>query len=35
MAVGELDRASVIITDFLTFAKPGLDIVDVFEVSGS
>lgn len=34
MAVGELDRASVIITDFLTFAKPGLDIVDVFEVSG-
>ncbi|MEK4518316.1 ATP-binding protein [Paenibacillus sp. FSL H8-0122] len=34
MAVGELDRASVIITDFLTFAKPGVDIVDVFEVSG-
>ncbi|MEK4853563.1 sensor histidine kinase [Paenibacillus sp. FSL H7-0756] len=33
MAVGELDRASVIITDFLTFAKPGVEIVDVFEVS--
>ncbi|QUL55858.1 sensor histidine kinase [Paenibacillus tritici] len=34
MAVEELDRASVIITDFLTFAKPGMDTVDVFEVSG-
>lgn len=34
MAMEELDRASVIITDFLTFAKPGVDTVDVFEVSG-
>ncbi|AIQ56435.1 hypothetical protein PBOR_05430 [Paenibacillus borealis] len=34
MAMEELDRASVIITDFLTFAKPGMDTVDVFEVSG-
>lgn len=34
MAVQELDRASLIITDFLTFAKPGLDQVAVFEVSG-
>lgn len=34
MAMEELDRASVIITDFLTFAKPGADTVDVFEVSG-
>lgn len=34
MAVEELDRASVIITDFLTFAKPGVDAVDIFEVSG-
>ncbi|UQZ35031.1 sensor histidine kinase [Paenibacillus sp. PK3_47] len=31
MAIDELDRASSIITDFLTFAKPGLDTVDVFE----
>lgn len=34
MAMEELDRASVIITDFLTFAKPGVDTVDLFEVSG-
>jgi signal transduction histidine kinase len=34
MAMQELDRASLIITDFLTFAKPGLDQVDIFEVSG-
>ncbi|MEK5447930.1 sensor histidine kinase [Paenibacillus sp. FSL R7-0331] len=34
MAMQELDRASVIITDFLTFAKPGMEEVDVFEVSG-
>ncbi|WP_128083710.1 HAMP domain-containing sensor histidine kinase [Paenibacillus sp. DMB5] len=34
MAVQELDRASLIITDFLTFAKPGLEEVDVFELSG-
>lgn len=34
MAMQELDRASVIITDFLTFAKPGLDQEDILEVSG-
>lgn len=33
MAMEELDRASVIITDFLTFAKPGVDTVEVFGVS--
>ncbi|WP_019913316.1 sensor histidine kinase [Paenibacillus sp. HW567] len=33
MALEELDRASVIITDFLTFAKPGMDTLDNFEVS--
>lgn len=33
MAMDELDRASSIITDFLTFAKPGLDTVDVFEAA--
>lgn len=33
MAMEELDRASLIITDFLTFAKPGQETVDVFEVS--
>lgn len=33
MAMDELDRASVIITDFLTFAKPGEDKVEVFEVN--
>lgn len=33
MAIDELDRASSIITDFLTFAKPGLDTVDVFEAA--
>ncbi|WP_342564465.1 ATP-binding protein [Paenibacillus sp. FSL R7-0345] len=34
MAMEELDRASLIITDFLTFAKPGMEEVDVFELSG-
>ncbi|MBT2288372.1 ATP-binding protein [Paenibacillus albidus] len=33
MAVMELDRASHIITDFLTFAKPGVENVDVLNVS--
>ncbi|SEU00625.1 sensor histidine kinase [Paenibacillus sp. NFR01] len=34
LAMEELDRASGIITDFLTFAKPGMDTVDVFDVGG-
>lgn len=34
MAMEELDRASVIITDFLTLAKPGSEKIDVFGVSG-
>ncbi|WP_379154374.1 ATP-binding protein [Paenibacillus sp. sgz5001063] len=33
LAVEELDRASLIITDFLTFAKPGPDTLDRFEVA--
>ncbi|QQZ63470.1 GHKL domain-containing protein [Paenibacillus sonchi] len=33
MAMEELDRASLIITDFLTFAKPGMDTLDRFEVA--
>lgn len=33
MAVNELDRATHIITDFLTFAKPGLETVERFDVS--
>lgn len=33
MAMEELDRASVIITDFLTFAKPGVEAEEVFGVS--
>jgi two-component system sporulation sensor kinase B len=33
MAVAELDRASLIITDFLTFAKPSLETVDLLDVS--
>lgn len=33
MAVTELDRATHIITDFLTFAKPGLETVERFDVS--
>ncbi|MNO30922.1 Sporulation kinase E [compost metagenome] len=33
MAMEELDRASLIITDFLTFAKPGVDTLDCFEVA--
>ncbi|MBW4084409.1 sensor histidine kinase [Paenibacillus sp. S150] len=33
MAMEELDRASLIITDFLTFAKPGMDTPDRFEVA--
>ncbi|WP_440835416.1 ATP-binding protein [Paenibacillus sp. 22594] len=33
MALEELDRASLIITDFLTFAKPGPDSLDSFEVA--
>jgi len=32
MAIGELDRASTIITDFLTFAKPELDTVVPLDV---
>ncbi|ASA26010.1 sensor histidine kinase [Paenibacillus donghaensis] len=32
MAVTELDRASLIITDFLTFAKPGIETVEVLDV---
>lgn len=34
MAVTELDRASLIITDFLTFAKPEIESVDLLDVSG-
>lgn len=33
MAVTELDRATLIITDFLTFAKPGLETVEQLDVS--
>lgn len=33
MAVAELDRATLIITDFLTFAKPGLETVEELDVS--
>lgn len=33
MAVAELDRATHIITDFLTFAKPGIETVERFDVS--
>ena len=33
MAVAEVDRASLIITDFLTFAKPSLETVDLLDVS--
>ncbi len=33
MAVAELDRATLIITDFLTFAKPGLEALEVLDVS--
>lgn len=32
MAMSELDRASLIITDFLTFAKPGIETVERLEV---
>lgn len=32
MAINELDRASTIITDFLTFAKPELDTVSLLDV---
>lgn len=34
MAMEELDRASVIITEFLTFAKPQPEKTDLFELSG-
>ncbi|XID91332.1 ATP-binding protein [Paenibacillaceae bacterium WGS1546] len=33
LATNELDRASAIITDFLTFAKPELDTVDVLNAA--
>lgn len=32
MAISELDRASTIITDFLTFAKPELDTIVVLDI---
>ncbi|MDQ0193940.1 sensor histidine kinase [Paenibacillus wynnii] len=34
MAITELDRAALIITDFLTFAKPELESVERLDVSG-
>ncbi|KGE19230.1 sensor histidine kinase [Paenibacillus wynnii] len=34
MAVTELDRAAMIITDFLTFAKPELESVERLDISG-
>ncbi|WP_410513675.1 HAMP domain-containing sensor histidine kinase [Paenibacillus sp. BR2-3] len=34
MAVMELDRASLIISDFLTFAKPEIEAADLLDVSG-
>lgn len=33
MAIAELDRATVIISDFLTFAKPGLETIERLDVS--
>jgi len=33
MAITELDRASLIITDFLTFAKPEMETVDLLDLS--
>ncbi|KAA9004690.1 HAMP domain-containing histidine kinase [Paenibacillus spiritus] len=34
LAMSELDRASLIINDFLTFAKPEMDKVEVLDASG-